>query len=470
MNRPNILIVEDDPEFSNFCFKALKEIYKVQKIDCGEQLTSLINQTAFDIVIAGFSGQASQQWNLLNLLTERCPETKCIICAQHPSLKDSVEAVKRGAYDYLEASATQRKILQVVENALRDDKPLICDMDPLPIDKPFDRFDFIGESPAVARLIKIIEKVAITDNTVLITGESGTGKELIARAIHNNSHRSHKPLVILNCGAIPGELLESELFGHEKGAFTGAHRSRIGRFEMADGGSIFLDEIGDMSPDLQVKLLRALQEQTFERVGGTRSILVDIRIIAATNKNLINSIREGKFREDLYYRLNVIPIQVPPLRDRKSDIPLLIDYFMKRLNGRRRRDLKAKSFSDDAMHALMHYEWPGNIRELENLIARVSVLVEGDVIQIDDLPEKIRGNCLGSQIITEPSSFPDGVSFNEAVENFQKNLILQALKQTNWVKAKAAELLKMNRTTLVEKIKKMKLDTREEEDIPTEFF
>ena len=305
--------------------------------------------------------------------------------------------------------------------------------------------------------------MAHTGSTVLITGESGTGKELIARSIHENSKRFDKPLIVINCGAIPGELLESELFGHEKGAFTGAHRTRIGRFELADEGTIFLDEIGDMSPNLQVKLLRVLQEQNFERVGSTKQIKVNIRIIAATNQDLNNLIKEESFREDLFYRLNVIPVKVAPLRQRKSDIPLLVSYFQKKLSERRGGGLK--TFSDATMDALVSYNWPGNIRELENLMERLYVLADNDVIKVADLPESIQSK--------EPTMFQhslspmeSGLSFNDAVENYQKMIILKALDQTNWVKAKAAELLKMNRTTLVEKIKKLKIKA----DMEQQFF
>lgn len=321
---------------------------------------------------------------------------------------------------------------------------------------------FIGECPEIRNVFKIIGKVADTDSTVLITGESGTGKELTARAIHNNSRRRSNPMVVLNCGAIPSELLESELFGHEKGAFTGAHQPRIGRFELADGGTIFLDEIGDMSPKLQVKLLRVIQEQCFERVGSVKSIRVDIRIISATNKNLKQAIQAGIFREDLYYRLNVIPIDMPPLCKRKSDIPLLIEHFLEKRPSVSKTGIK--SFSRKAIDALTNYSWPGNIRELENLIERLSILVEKDIIRFDDLPEKIKGSSSIEKPEPKHIDGSDWPGFTQAVNQFQKDLILQALNQTNWIKAKAASLLKMNRTTLVEKIKKMNLESVIESD------
>lgn len=333
-----------------------------------------------------------------------------------------------------------------------------------------NRFDeFVGQSLEIIKVKKTIVKVAPADSTILITGESGTGKELIARAIHNNSQRRHEPMVVINCGAIPGEILESELFGHEKGAFTGAHRTRVGRFEMADGGIIFLDEIGDMSPSLQVKLLRVLQEQTFERVGGARSIKVNTRIISATNKNLKNAMKEGTFREDLYYRLNVIPINVPPLRYRKTDIRLLVDFFLERIA--QRLDQPKKQVSDEVMQVLMAYSWPGNIRELENLMERLSVMADDDLIVKDDLPLSVV-NPETCRFHAAINAIDNGLGFNEAIEMHQKALLLQALNRTNWVKAKAAELLKMNRTTLVEKIKKMGLESFKEdhEDVTSILF
>ncbi len=328
-------------------------------------------------------------------------------------------------------------------------------------DRPFDRGGIAGVSKGLLKVLDTARKVAKSDSSVLITGESGTGKELIAKAIHKNSARRNGPMVIINCGAIPGELLESELFGHEKGAFTGAHRQRIGRFEIADQGTIFLDEIGDMSPDLQVKLLRALQERRFERVGGTQTLEVDIRVISATNKDLPSAIAKGIFREDLYYRLNVIPIHILPLRERTEDIMPLTEHFQTNLS-RRVSDFQIKRFTEIACQVLMRYEWPGNIRELENLVERISVLVEEEDVQVQDLPECMTGVTPNQGSPSVSSVFMNDVGFSEAVALYQRSLITHALNETGWIKARAAEMLKMNRTTLVEKIKKMNIEPESE--------
>jgi len=459
VHMPKVLFVENDPKLTGPYAQYLEQQgYEVDTAAGNADAVVKLEEESYDSVLTGYSTEGKR---MLETVMDFFTGTPCIVLSGKGSVRESVEAMKRGAFDFFTATDSVQEILAAVDKAVQnrnDSGPKRRKSDKNSVLK-FG--EVVGESPAIREVFKAIEKVAATHSTVLITGESGTGKELIARAVHFNSDRHDKPWVVINCGAIPGELLESELFGHEKGAFTGAHRTRIGRFEMADGGTIFLDEIGDMSPDLQVKLLRVLQEQSFERVGSTKPLKVDVRIIAATNKNLQNSIQEGKFREDLFYRLNVIPIHVPPLRERKSDIPLLKDFFLNRLGGRRRHDRKRmKSFTEAAMESMMAYEWPGNIRELENTIERLSVLVEGDVIDTGDLPQKIRG----VPHIERPPSWTglEDVGFNEAVEQYQKDLILQALRKTNWVKAKAADLLKMNRTTLVEKIKKMQLEPLEE--------
>jgi sigma-54 specific flagellar transcriptional regulator A len=315
--------------------------------------------------------------------------------------------------------------------------------------------EFIGQSPAIKEILSIINKLSKTDSTVLIMGESGTGKELVAKMIHQKSTRATKPFIPVNCGAIPSELLESELFGHEKGAFTGAVYSRPGRFELAHEGTIFLDEIGDMPLHLQVKILRVIQERTFERIGSTKPLHVNVRIIAATNKNLENEVKEGKFREDLYWRLNVVPLLIPPLRERKEDIPILCEYFINKFSEKFGYELKIKS---DAFDLLLNYHWPGNVRELENLIERLYVLSENGVITINDLPERIKfsESFFSRNIIPEElNPFASSIDLNEVIKEYEKKLILHALNLNGWVKSRAAKYLRINRTTLIEKMKRL---------------
>ena len=334
----------------------------------------------------------------------------------------------------------------------------------------------IGESKPICDVFDVVARAAGSQSTVMIYGESGTGKELIARALHMNSPRASKPFIAVNCGAIPHELLEGELFGYEKGSFTGAVNTRIGRMELANHGTIFFDEIGDMPTSLQVKLLRVLAEREIDRIGSTKPTPIDIRVITATHRNLEESIQEGRFREDLFYRLNVIPIHLPPLRERKTDIPLLANHFLKQFNG----TAKPKTISDEAMEFLVNYSWPGNIRELANFIERMVVLSIGSTITRRDLPEKVLGDTPKekwqpleedgegnpAQILQQSlrQSFhvgipEEGINLKKTVEEFEKELLLEALEKTGWVKNKAANLLGLNRTTLVEKLKKMKIVT-----------
>ncbi|MGB0645669.1 MAG: sigma-54 interaction domain-containing protein [Bradymonadia bacterium] len=316
----------------------------------------------------------------------------------------------------------------------------------------------IGEEPALKKVLKLVTKVAVTDSSVLILGESGTGKELIARAVHEMSPRINKPFVPINCGAIPENLLESELFGHVKGAFTGANQSRAGRFELADGGTIFLDEIGEMPMLLQVKLLRVLQERSFEPVGGSRAVSVDVRVVAATNKNLEEEVEAGRFREDLYYRLNVVELNLPPLRRRQADIPLLCDYFNTRLQQAKGRSVSA--FSDAAMEKLKAYAWPGNVRELENVVERLSVFCMDELVEVDDLPDKLLRDRVSKSATYELPE--EGVDLRQMVNDLEETMLRQALEKTGWNKNKAATLLNMNRTTLVEKLKKRNMLTPED--------
>lgn len=331
----------------------------------------------------------------------------------------------------------------------------------------FDTGAIIGESKALKDVFKILAKVAPTDSTVLVTGESGTGKELLVRALHTNSQRHDKPFIPINCGAIPKELLESELFGHEKGAFTHAVRSRAGRFELADGGTVFLDEIGEMELSLQVKILRVLQEKEFERVGGGSSKKIDVRIVAATNRDLEQEVGAGRFREDLFYRLNVIPIQLPPLRQRGHDVKLLAEHFLQRLS----KSEPGLTVSPEALRMLMAYSWPGNVRELENFMERMCILCEGECITPQDLPLKIL-----KEVGEDPPEIPEepqaqefywpgledllrhGPGLKEFLEKIEDKLLVEALDKAAGVKNQAAEILGIKRTTLIEKLKKKNLD------------
>ena len=339
-----------------------------------------------------------------------------------------------------------------------------------------DSFNIIGESPQIREVFDIVGRAAGSQSTVMIYGESGTGKELIARALHLNSPRKSKPFIAVNCAAIPHDLLESELFGYEKGAFTGALSARVGRIELANQGTIFFDEIGDMPPALQVKLLRVLAEREIDRIGSVKSTPVDIRVITATHQNLEAAIEEGRFREDLYYRLNIIPLALPPLRDRKTDIPLLVSHFLNQFNGTGR----SKTINEEAMNILGNYSWPGNIRELANFVERMVVLSIDSTITPRDLPDKVLGEVPKEKWTplekdSEPTGNPtqilqqslrqsfhvgipdEGINLKKLVEGFEKELLIEALEKTGWVKNKAAILLSLNRTTLVEKLKKLKI-------------
>jgi sigma-54 specific flagellar transcriptional regulator A len=312
----------------------------------------------------------------------------------------------------------------------------------------------IGRSLKMQEVFNLVEKVADCDSTILVTGETGTGKGLVAKAIHQYSRRKNKPFISINCGAIPENLLESELFGHVRGAFTGATVSKSGKFELADGGTIFLDEIGDMSPDLQVKVLKVLEEGEFEQVGGAKTIKVDVRVIAATHRDLPEEVKNGNFREDLFYRLYVIPMGLPALRDRKSDIPYLASYFVQMSNHKNNRQIEG--ISESALQVMLNYSWPGNVRELRNVIERMVVLIGSGKISANDLPRELKAanGCTATQSI-EISD--EGICLNSAVTEFEKDLILQSLEKTKWVKNKAAKLLQLNRTTLVEKIKRHRI-------------
>lgn len=456
MRNERILLIDDSPEILSSLSESLKsEGYDVETASSGKEGISLIEKKFFDLIITDLMMPDVGGMDVLKFVTQNSPDSFCIILTGYGTIKNAVEAVKLGAFDYLTKPVKLDEILitlkRVIEfrNLKRENFNLRSQLK-----KKYKFENIIGDSEKTRQIFETIEKVADTDSTILILGESGTGKELIAKAIHYNSYRREGPFVPVNCAAIPTELLESELFGHEKGAFTNAIRTRIGRFELANGGTAFLDEIGDMPPNLQSKLLRFLQERQFERVGGVKTVKVDIRIIAATHQDLKMAVQQKKFRQDLYYRLNVIPIYVPPLRERKEDIPLLVHHFLEQFNRTKKRNIKG--IAPEAMERLMQYHWPGNIRELENIIERMVILTNHEMIQLDDLPEKFQS--ITPHEASRSVEIPEGgISLDTAVSDYERRLILEALNKTGWVKNKAAQLLNLNRTTLIEKIKRQNL-------------
>jgi DNA-binding NtrC family response regulator len=452
----SILVVDDDPAV----LQSLKEVlegegYQLTTAEDGEGALLLLKDQNFDLVLSDLAMPGLGGMELMEHLKREQPECPCIIITGYGTITNAVAAMRQGAYDYFTKPVDATELRLGVARALEHRR---LKSENLRLKKQLHRRygfgNMVGHSEAITRVFDLIRKVAETDSNVLVLGESGTGKELIARAIHYNSDRREGPLIPVNCAAIPEELLESELFGHERGAFTHAVRTRIGRFEQANGGSIFLDEISEMSPSLQVKILRVLQDHTFERIGGLKTIRVDIRVIAATNRNLDELVRQNRFREDLFYRLNVIPIRVPPLRERVSDIPLLLQHFLQGFSRARKQPLKR--FSPGALEVLRQYPWPGNVRELENLVERLVLLTEGDLIEVADLPDRFQSS--GPPSPTAAGEFPeDGIYFNDAVQAFERRLILQALRRSQGVKSRAAQLLHLNRTTLLEKMKKQNI-------------
>lgn len=463
LRRAQILIVDDEELYRRALERILaRSGHTVSSARDASEAMARVSSEPLDLVLCDIRMPGISGLELVRQIHDVDPDLPCIVVTGYGSAEQSVEALHAGAFWYLEKPFEQRSldvVRRLVDQAiehrrLRTENRMLqsqlCSR---------YRFDnVVGQSRALREVLDLVGRVADADSTVLITGESGTGKELIARAIHYNSRRAERLMVTVNCGAIPEELLESELFGHVKGAFTNAVQHREGRFAVAEGGTIFLDEIGDMSPNLQVKLLRVLQDRTFEPVGSSKTVRADVRVLAATHRNLEEAIRQGRFREDLYYRLNVIPIEVPPLRARKEDLPLLVEHFLARLNEEKGRQIDG--LAPAALERLVEHDWPGNVRELENLLERLVVLRGCGTIEVDDLPASLRSRSAPPSPAL-PELGPDGVPFHEVIDRLETHLILQALERTNWNKNRAAQLLGLNRTTLIEKIKKKKLEPAE---------
>ena len=444
MSREEILIVDDEKNIRSSLEGILKdEGYRVRSAPTGEDLLKQVAQGVPDLVILDVWLPGMDGLQALEEVKRVHPELPVIMISGHSTVETAVKATRLGAYDFIEKPLSLEKTILAVRNALEHQR---LEQENLTLRQTLDeRYELVGESPAIHGLRIQIQSAAPSHGRVLIRGESGTGKELIARAIHRQSLRAERPFVEVNCAAIPDELIESELFGHERGAFTGATTKRRGKFELADGGTIFLDEVGDMSLKTQAKVLRVLQEQTFERVGGSETLTVDVRVIAASNKDLEDEIQRGTFREDLFYRLNVIPFEVLPLRDRREDVVLLAEHFLGLFS--REYGKREKTISRDALDLLLKYPWPGNVRELRNVMERMVIMVPRNSIEAGDLETSLR-----IRVEPEPVEEMEG-TLREAREQFEKKFILHRLQETHWNITRAAERLGIERSNLHRKMK-----------------
>lgn len=456
-HKPQILLIDDEEQSCNALSLLLKKIgYNIETSHSGEHALELLQDISFDLVISDLVLPGISGIDVLKWIKTDSPETCVILITGKASAETAVEAMREGALDYITKPFNLDRLKVQIEKALEKRRLLVENKYLRQQLHGRYRFDnIIGTSQAMQRVFSRMEKVTATDSTILILGASGTGKELVARAIHYNSPRQNKPFIAINCGAIPAELLESELFGHVKGAFTGAIADSPGKFEVANHGTIFLDEIGDMPQQLQMKLLRVLQEHEFEPVGSNRKIHLNIRLISATNVDLHEHVKTGRFREDLYYRLNVIPIELPPLKERSSDIPQLARFFAEKIC--REMNRPQVTISPAALQAMESYHWPGNVREMENIIERTIALTDGQVINCDDLPSDI-GKSLPQPTSLSPQVTAEGIDLNRVIADMERDMIKQALILGKGVKARAAELLNINRTTLVEKIKRLGME------------
>jgi DNA-binding NtrC family response regulator len=460
----HVLLVEDEVALRHVIAEQLSERgYQVQEADSGEAALGQLSEFAFDIIITDLRLPGVDGATLVQAAVDRYPEIVAIVVTGYGTVKDAVAVTKRGAWDFISKPFQIEELMHVMNSGL-EQRRLKSENAYLraQLDERYRFEGLIGKSRAMTRVFQLLETVATTASTIMITGETGTGKEVVARAIHHNSPRRPSRFVALNCSAIPETLLEAELFGHVRGAFTGAVGNRQGRLEQAHKGTLFLDEVGTMSAALQMKLLRVLQQREFERVGDSHTVKVDVRVIAATNSDLQQMVEDGQFRSDLYYRLNVIPIRMPPLRERKEDIPLLVQHFLDRfrelqLSSGEAPGASASRFtvSQEAMRRLMSYSWPGNVRQLENAIER-AVAFSGGRTQIDivDLPPELQQPEAAP--VTSAVSLPEeGVDLVNLVANIERDLINRSLERTGGNKGRAARLLNLKRTTLVEKLKRL---------------
>lgn len=459
--KKKVLVVDDEPIICRTCFKILNDIgYDVKTLLNGSEVLPVIEKEMVDVVLLDLKMPGNDGMEILKEARQVNPDIVVIIITGYATVNSAVEAMKLGAYDYISKPFTADELCIRVEKAL-EKRHLVSENIYLRQELS-DKYNFgniIGKSKAMQEVFRSIQKVAPTDSTILIRGQSGTGKELIARAIHHNSLRSDKKFIAVDCGALPETLLESELFGHVKGSFTGAIVTKPGLLEVANGGTFFLDEVGDLSLGIQSKLLRVLQEKEFRPVGGIKNIKVDVRLIAATNKNLEKMIEEGKFREDLFYRLNIVPINLPLLKDKKEDIPLLTQHFLK--TASQKQNKKIRGLEPAAMSFLMEYDWPGNVRELENVIERLVIMTDSKIIRSGHLPLNIRGKKVCIDINT-PHTNAELKKIkkelrSEAVENIEKAFLIDALNRNDWNISKAARNIGMKRQNFQSLMRKYKI-------------
>ena len=455
--KEKVLIVEDDINTLNGLAEILEEEkYQITKAKNARQALSEIKKGFYNVVLMDFLLPDKNGLEVSKQILEDQPDSKIIMMTAFGTVKNAVDAMKMGIYDYLTKPINLDELLIIIRRAIQEQRLITENIDlKSKIAKTYRFENIVGVSGKMQEVFQKVVKVAASDATILIRGESGTGKELIARAIHFQSKRRDHPLVEVNCASIPENLLESELFGHEKGAFTGAYKLKKGKLEIADGGTLFLDEIGELPLPLQVKILRVLQEKRFTRVGGVTNIDVEVRVIAATNADLEKRMEEGLFREDLYFRLNVIPIIIPPLRDRVEDIGPLTDHFINKYAAKNERGVKG--ITDEALKIMMSYEWPGNVRELENAIENAVVMCEGEYITPDDLPAYLKGTGAVESPLLKIVLEQNDLSYREKLEACEREIIRQALAETNNNKTQAAKRLGFTLRTLRNKVRKYNL-------------
>jgi DNA-binding NtrC family response regulator len=450
MSAINILVLDDEKNIRKILSAMLKSAdYQPVPVATLQEAKQGIQKQEIQVIVSDLRLEREDGLSLLKWLREEGFNIPVIILTAHGTIDSAVDSMKQGAFDYLSKPFERQELLKVIEKALLNYR-----FNQNHSVKLSDGVVFVGNSPQLHKALNLVDKVAPTDTTVLITGESGTGKELIAQAIHEKSSRRSGPLIKINCAAIPESLLESELFGYEKGAFTGAHATKPGRFELADKGTLFLDEIGEMSLEMQVKLLRVLQEKSFERVGGIKTHHVDVRLITATNKNLEQEVKNGTFRNDLFYRLNVVPIHLAPLRERREDIPLLVSHFGKKFANRLKRE--APQFSPETMELMVQFPWPGNIRQLENVLERCLIMGDSPVIHPEQLPEEIL-DFEEEQFVERQVKSSGGLKekVKDATRKIEKKAIEEALVETQQNVTQAARLLNLSRKGLQLKIKEL---------------